>query len=102
NETGCKIGDCFFLLIYHNFRSMRISQIHTIHDFKEFTQEENLKRELLHRFLLAEFSRRADEGDEHVYRSSIAIFEEYFSNPLIDGFGYPSIKSINKLGYNVA
>jgi hypothetical protein len=29
-ETGCRIGECFFLMVYKNIRRMRMSQIHKV------------------------------------------------------------------------
>jgi len=100
-EKGCKIGDYFFLLIYESKRSMRISQINNVPYLEGFTEDENAKRRIMHDFLLSEFTKFVIPGREYLYKSSLIIYEDFFSNPNIDGFGYPSIASNYNRGFNL-
>jgi len=99
-ETGCKTEECFFLMVYKNIKPMRMSQIHKIDYMDEFTELENAKRLLMHNFLISEFSRLVPTGQEYLYRSSLLIYEEYFKDPVIDGFTYPAIASNANRGFN--
>ncbi|GGC16134.1 hypothetical protein [Dyadobacter sediminis] len=80
---------------------MRLSQIHDIHDIAELTTEENIKRRIIHDFLLTEFSKVVPSNKNYLYKTSILIYEQFFLNSQIDGFGYPPIKSRFKTGYNM-
>ena len=100
-ETDCKINECFFLLVYENKKQMRLSQIQSTAYFEEFDELENAKIIILNNFLLSEFTRWVSSGREYLYRSSLAIYEEFFFTDLIDGFCYPSIRSESKTGFNI-
>lgn len=100
-ETGCNYGDYFFLIVYQNINSLRLSQIHHIPYIDELTEEENAKRIIMHNFLHNEFTKFVPKGRKCEYKISRLIYEEYFSNPFIDGFCYPSIASTNNRGYNL-
>jgi hypothetical protein len=101
-ETDCQVGDKFFLMVYNTKQRMRVSQIHTISYIDEFTELENAKLITVHNFLLSEFTKFASKGREYLYKSSVTIFEEYFNNPYIDAFCYPSIRTPLNVGYNIA
>lgn len=100
-ETGCEIGDYFYLLIYENKRSMRISQIQDIQYLDDLTELENAKRIMMHNFLYSEFSKYVPPNREYLYKSSLLIYKLFFQSPQIDGFSYPSISSPLKRGYNM-
>jgi hypothetical protein len=100
-ETNCQNGELFFLLVYKNKKRMRLSQIHTVTYMDELTEEENAKRIILHNFLLSEFTKIVPPGREYLYKSSIAIYEEFFYSPAIDAFTYPSTKSQRNAGFNI-
>lgn len=102
-ETGCKVGDCFFVMVYRSRKRMRISQIHPVPYLNELTEVENAKRILMHNFLLDEFTKLVPKGREFEYMSTLLIYEEYYKNKEMDAFSYPSIASIcYKGGFNMA
>jgi hypothetical protein len=101
-ETLCEPGDLFFLLVYSNKKQMRLTQIHDVPYLDELTEEENAKRLLLHNFLLTEFTKTVPPGWEHLYRSSILIYEEYFKGPKMDALCYPSTRTDINTGFNIA
>lgn len=100
-ETGCKTGEYFFLMVYKNIKTMRMSQIHKVDYMDEFTEMENAKRLIMHHFLLSEFTRLVPTGREYLYKSSLLIYEEYFKDSFIDGFTYPTVASNANRGFNV-
>jgi hypothetical protein len=101
-ETGCQVGDYFFLLIYVNKKSMRIAQVHNVKYMNDLTEEENAKRIIMHSFLLSEFAKFVPPNREFLYKSSIIIYEEFFLNSQIDGFSYPSVSSPVNRGFNLS
>lgn len=100
-ETRCRIGECFFLMVYKNIKPMRISQIQKVDYMEEFTEIENAKRLIMHNFLLSEFARQVHVGSEYLYKSSLLIYEEYFKGTHVDGFTYPAIASNANRGFNI-
>ncbi|PKQ66397.1 hypothetical protein BZG01_11370 [Labilibaculum manganireducens] len=100
-ETNCKTGEYFYLMVYKNSKTMRMSQIHKVNYMDEFTEMENAKRLIMHNFLLSEFTRLVPSGREYLYKSPLLIYEEYFKDPFIDGFTYPTIASNANRGFNV-
>lgn len=100
-ETNCQNEEFFFLIVYKNKRRMRLSQIHTVTYIDELNEEENAKRIILHNFFLSEFTKIVPPGREYLYKSSIAIYEEFFFSPTIDAFTYPSTKSQRNAGFNI-
>lgn len=100
-ETGCKSGESFFVIVYKSKKSMRLSQIQDIQEIAELTTEENSKRRIIHNFLLTEFSKVVPSDKNYQYITSILIYEHFFFNSHIDGFGYPPLKSHFKIGYNM-
>jgi len=100
-ETNCEVGEWFFLLVYENIKSMRISQIHEVSYLDDFTEEENAKKVIMHEFLLNEFTKLVPSGREYLYKTPLLIYEEFFKKSANDGFTYPSISSHCNLGYNM-
>ena len=100
-ETNCEIGEWFFLLVYENVNSMRISQIHEVSYLDDFTEEENAKKVIMHEFLLNEFTKLVPSGREYLYKTPLLIYEEFFKKSANDGFTYPSISSHCNLGHNM-
>ncbi|RYG54889.1 MAG: hypothetical protein EOO01_00155 [Chitinophagaceae bacterium] len=100
-ETDCQPGDFFFLQVYQNKNPMRISQIHTSQYMEEFDEIENAKLLLVHQFLLSEFTRVTPPNQDLLYKTSLLIYEEFFKAQEVDGYTYPSIKTLPKLGYNI-
>jgi len=100
-ETSCEENELFFLMVYENKRQMRLSQIHVNSHMDEFDELENAKRTILHNFLMGEFTKIVVPGQEYNYKSSIAIYHQFFNSPSIDGFTYPSIKTQQNLGFNI-
>lgn len=101
HETGCRAGECFFLIVYKSKKRMRVSQVHKVDYMDEYTEIENAKRLLMHNFLLSEFTRLVPKGCEHLYKSSLLIYEEYFKDERNDGFTYPTVASNANLGFNI-
>lgn len=78
------------------------------------TPVRDMGEQLVHDYLNSEMSKLVDEGDEHLYNSTIAIAENFLSKPLLrprenihleTGLIYPSVKAGQPLdtnSYNVA
>lgn len=100
-ETECIFNDYFFLIVYTNKSELRLSQIQNTPYIDVLNEIENAKRIIMHQFLYNEFTKYVPKGREYEYISSRIIYEEYFWNPSIDGFCYPSIASPCNRGYNL-
>lgn len=100
HETGCAVGEFFFIMIYHNKRQMIISQIHDVIYLDYLSELENAKRIILHNFLISEFTKYVPRGKEFMYKNSLIIYEEFFKSDKIDAFTYPSIASRKEKGFD--
>lgn len=69
-------------------------------DDGRFSSEELRKLNLFEDFLFEEFTRRVENGEEHLYRASQLIAKLWYNLPEMDAWFYPSVQARSKL--NVA
>ncbi len=100
-ETNCLVNQFFFLIVYEKKQPLRVSQIHQIKYLDSLSELDNAKRLLIHNFLLSEFTKHVPVGQEHIYKSSLLIYEEFFKNSDNSGFVYPSIATPQNRGFNI-
>ena len=99
SELKIKACQAFVLIVYEAKQEIKLNIIGVNRDVSELNEIENRKYQLYNEFLLNEFTKEVQPGQEHLYRVSELIAKTYFDLPrrdIQDAWMYPSVASEGK------
>jgi hypothetical protein len=101
-EMRVKEDDLFCVIVYNGISEVKANVIGYHPSDPTYTDEENLKMQIISDFLRDEFTRDVGTGTEFLYRTSECIAKNYNDLPprvIQDAWAYPSV--LNKKNFNI-